>query len=105
MIDCTRIQKFINKKLNQHNNNHGKICPSCNEIESNDHISSCTNDRVIHLYKADYNGFLKILWPQRAAHNATEKNYERLPSGGTKGETIESHGTAKRNEIPLRTTT
>jgi hypothetical protein len=32
------------------------------------------NLRVIHLYKADYNGFLKILWPQRAVHNATEKN-------------------------------
>jgi hypothetical protein len=51
MNDRTRIQKFINRilptnqKLNQQDRNHGKICPSCNEIENNNHISSCTNER------------------------------------------------------------
>jgi hypothetical protein len=54
--------------------------------------------RVIHLYKADYNGFLKILWPQRAVHNATEKNLlNDSQAGGQKGR--QSNHTALQKEM------
>ena len=42
--------------------------------------------RVIHLYEANYNGFLKITWPHRAVRNATKRkmlNYSQ--GGGQKG--------------------
>jgi hypothetical protein len=41
---------------------------------------------VIHLYEADYNGFLKTVWPHRAVRHATKKkrlNYAQ--GGGQKG--------------------
>ena len=51
MNDRIRIQKFINQilptnnKLHQQEKNHSKKCPSCNDIETNDHVSTCTNPR------------------------------------------------------------
>jgi hypothetical protein len=51
--DQTRITKFINRipptntKLHQQDPQHPKKCPSCNEQETNDHVSACNNlDRV-----------------------------------------------------------
>ena len=38
--------------------------------------------RVIHLYEADYNGFLKIIWPHRAVHAATKHNTLNYAQGG-----------------------
>ena len=42
--------------------------------------------RVIHLYEADYNGFLKTTWPHRAVHLATKNNtLNHAQGGGQKG--------------------
>ena len=49
--DQTRITKFVNKilpsnsKLHQQDKQHSSKCPSCNEIKTNCHISSCQNPR------------------------------------------------------------
>ena len=49
--DRTRITKFVNKilpsnsKLHQQDKQHSSKCPSCNEIETNHHISACSNPR------------------------------------------------------------
>jgi hypothetical protein len=62
--------------------------------------------RVIHLYEADYNGFLKIIWPHRAVHNATARNLlNDSQAGGQKGRQSNHTALQKENEIPLRTTT
>ena len=42
--------------------------------------------RVIHLYEADYNGFLKIIWPHRAVYGATKnRTLNHAQGGGQKG--------------------
>jgi hypothetical protein len=38
--------------------------------------------RVIHIYEADYNGFLKITWPHRAVRLATEMRTLNYAQGG-----------------------
>jgi hypothetical protein len=38
--------------------------------------------RIIHIYEADYNGLLKINWPQRAAKHATKNNLLNYSQGG-----------------------
>ena len=49
--DRTRIQKFIhrglptNKKLNDRDKEHPATCPSCAEIETNEHILWCQNPK------------------------------------------------------------
>jgi hypothetical protein len=44
--------------------------------------------RVIHLYEADYNGYLKKEWPNRAVKYATERKIlNNSQGGGAKGET------------------
>ena len=49
--DRTRIQKFIhralptNKKLNDQDKDHPIRCPSCTEIETNDHVFQCKNQK------------------------------------------------------------
>jgi hypothetical protein len=58
MNDRIRIQKFINrilptnKKLHQQDENHSSKCPSCNDIETNDHVSTCTNPRRAKIREA-----------------------------------------------------
>jgi hypothetical protein len=47
----TRITKFVNRilpsnwKLHHQDKQHLSKCPSCNEIETNQHISACSNPR------------------------------------------------------------
>jgi hypothetical protein len=49
--DQIRITKFVNhilpsnSKLHQQDKQHPLKCPLCNEIETNNHISACTNPR------------------------------------------------------------
>jgi hypothetical protein len=49
--DRTRINKFVNRilpsnwKLHQQDKQHSSKCPSCNEIETNQHILACSNPR------------------------------------------------------------
>jgi hypothetical protein len=44
--------------------------------------------RIIHGYEADYNGILKIEWPQRAAKNATANDLlNHSQAGGAKRKT------------------
>ena len=49
--DRTRITKFVNQilpsnsKLHQQDKQHPSKCPSCNESETNNHISACNNPR------------------------------------------------------------
>ena len=49
--DKTRIHKFLhrclptNKKLNDIDKEHSAKCPACNSIETNDHVTSCSNPR------------------------------------------------------------
>jgi hypothetical protein len=38
--------------------------------------------RIIHGYKADYNGLLKIEWPQQAVKNATKNGVLNHSQGG-----------------------
>ena len=38
--------------------------------------------RIIHGYEADYNGLLKIEWPQRAVKNATKNGVLNHSQGG-----------------------
>jgi hypothetical protein len=55
--DQTRITKFINRilptntKLHQQDPQHSTKCPSCNEQETNDHISACANPAQVKLRK------------------------------------------------------
>jgi hypothetical protein len=50
-VDKTRLHKFIhrwlptNKKLNVIDKEHCSKCPSCNETETNDHVTECNNPR------------------------------------------------------------
>jgi hypothetical protein len=51
--DKTRIQKFIhrglptNKKINDRDKEHPAMCPSCSEIETNEHLQCCKNPKRI----------------------------------------------------------
>ena len=56
--------------------------------------------RIIHGYEADYNGILKIEWPQRAVKNATKKDLlNHSQGGGAKRKASKPYCTTKRNEI------
>ena len=63
----TRIQKFVhrclptNKKLHDINQEHLPKCPSCNCIETNEHVTSCNNTRRNKIRKTTKTNLAKML--------------------------------------------
>ena len=61
----TRIQKFIhrglptNKKLNDQDKEHPTICPSCSEIETNEHVQCCMNPKRVAIRKTTRNNITR----------------------------------------------
>ena len=77
-VDKTRIQKFIhrclptNKKLHDIDHDHTNICPSCNCIETNDHVSSCNNPRRTKIKNTMRHNLNKILDKTGTHHHIKE---------------------------------
>jgi hypothetical protein len=59
--------------------------------------------RVIHLYKADYNLLLKIIWAQRLVWHAHDLNkLNKGQPGSRPGRNLIDVVIQKRDEIPVR---
>ena len=65
--DKTRIHKFLhrclptNKKLHDIDAEHPAKCPACQEVETNDHVSACSNPRRDKLRRELLSNLSKIL--------------------------------------------
>jgi hypothetical protein len=101
--DRIRITNFVNQilpsnsKLHQQDKQHPSKCPSCNEIETNNHISACTNPRRAKLRN------IMLRTPRKTMENTeTHIQVQEIILQGIKAATTQGIDTVDNNQLSFQ---